>query len=122
LERHQARETGGSHWLSPTPWAAELYYAPLGLTPQALCFRLLRRLKAKSLKLKTSNNLAYKALSFIVIQPILNTTFPTVFLVASAFSAPTASASANVCDTTGLISLPSYNVNSASCASSMYSG
>jgi len=47
----QAREAGGSHWLSPTSWAAERFTtALLGLTPEALCYRLLRRLKAEVLK------------------------------------------------------------------------
>jgi hypothetical protein len=36
--------------------------ALLGLTPQALCCRLLRRLKAKVLKRKLSNNLVYRML------------------------------------------------------------
>ena len=39
------------------------YYRALGLTPQALCCRLLRRLKAKALIFKTPNNLVYRALS-----------------------------------------------------------
>jgi hypothetical protein len=37
--------------------------ALLGLTPQALCCRLLRRLKAKVLQHKISNNLVYRLLS-----------------------------------------------------------
>ena len=37
--------------LSPTPWAAERFTNTHSMfTPQALCFRLLRRLKAKVLK------------------------------------------------------------------------
>jgi hypothetical protein len=32
--------------LSPISWAANFLDLNLGLTPQALCFRLLRRLKA----------------------------------------------------------------------------
>src|SRR6266542_5761750 len=68
-ERHQARETGGSHWLSPTSWALiallPLFAAALlGLTPQALCCRLLRRLKAKILKHRISNNLVYRVISY----------------------------------------------------------
>jgi hypothetical protein len=35
----------------------------LGLTPQALCCRLLRRLKAKVLKRKTPHNLVYGAMN-----------------------------------------------------------
>jgi hypothetical protein len=43
--------------LSPTSWAAERFTnACLGLTPQALCFRLLRRLKAKVLILMSKLN------------------------------------------------------------------
>jgi hypothetical protein len=37
----------------------------LGLTPQALCCRLLRRLKAKVLKHKISNILVYRVLSHV---------------------------------------------------------
>jgi hypothetical protein len=47
----QAREAGGSQWLSPASRAAERFTTTLlGLMSQALCCRLLRRLKAKVLK------------------------------------------------------------------------
>ena len=43
------------------------YYRALGLTPQALCCRLLRRLKAKALILKTPNNLIYRVFRFFLV-------------------------------------------------------
>src|SRR5215470_18079871 len=52
LERHQARETGGSRRLSPVSRAMIALPPLLGLTPQALCYRLLRRLKSEAQNIK----------------------------------------------------------------------
>jgi hypothetical protein len=57
----------------PTPYRGlrAHYSRALGRKPQALCSRLLRRLKAKALILKTPNNLVSKALRALTVSGLM---------------------------------------------------